>query len=91
MNFSKARPFLLVGAGKMGGARLSGWMGEGIDPSASTVCDPGLSDEMDALLARHGIRYVTAVPGDLKAGIVLVAVKPQMMEDALRRGGVASD
>ena len=26
MSFSKEQPFLLVGAGKMGGAMLSGWM-----------------------------------------------------------------
>ncbi|MEL7525177.1 MAG: pyrroline-5-carboxylate reductase [Pseudomonadota bacterium] len=83
MSFSKERPFLLVGAGKMGGAMLSGWMAEGIDPSAIVVCDPGLSSEMDALLTRHGIRHVTAIPDDLKAGIVLVAVKPQMMDTVL--------
>ncbi|WP_306141400.1 pyrroline-5-carboxylate reductase [Roseibium sp. MMSF_3412] len=83
MIFSKQRPFLLVGAGKMGGAMLSGWMAEGIDPSAIVVCDPGLSDEMDQLLTRHGIRHVTAVPDDLKAGIVLVAIKPQMMDTVL--------
>ncbi|TYC55785.1 pyrroline-5-carboxylate reductase [Rhodobacterales bacterium] len=83
MNFSKDRPFLLVGAGKMGGAMLSGWMAEGIDPSAIMVCDPRLSDEMEALLKKHGIRHVGEVPADLTAGIVLVAVKPQMMDEVL--------
>jgi len=83
MNFSKERPFLLVGAGKMGGAMLSGWMAEGIDPAAIVVSDPGLSEEMDALLKTHGIRHVTSVPADLRAAIVLVAVKPQLMDQVL--------
>ncbi|WP_428647441.1 pyrroline-5-carboxylate reductase [Roseibium sp.] len=83
MSFSRERPFLLVGAGKMGGAMLSGWMAEGIDPAAVTVCDPNVSEEMDALLKRHGIRHVTSVPDDLTAGIVLIAVKPQMMDQVL--------
>ncbi len=83
MSFSKERPFLVVGAGKMGGAMLSGWMAEGVDPSAIVVCDPGLSDEMGALLTRHGVRHVTAVPEDLTASIVMVAVKPQMMDKVL--------
>jgi len=83
MNFSKERPFLLVGAGKMGGAMLSGWMAEGIDPSTITVCDPRLSEEMDALLKKHTIRHVRSVPGDLSAGMVLIAIKPQMMDEVL--------
>jgi pyrroline-5-carboxylate reductase len=83
MIFSKERPFLLVGAGKMGGAMLSGWMAEGIDPAAIVVSDPRLSEEMDALLKKHGIRHVTAVPDDLAPAIVLVAVKPQMMDAVL--------
>ncbi|MCX2725886.1 pyrroline-5-carboxylate reductase [Roseibium salinum] len=83
MSFSRERPFLLVGAGKMGGAMLSGWMAEGIDPAAIIVSDPRLSDEMDALLKRHGIRHVTSVPEDMAAGVVLVAVKPQLMDQVL--------
>lgn len=83
MNFSKERPFLLVGAGKMGGAMLSGWMAEGVDPAAVVVSDPRLSEEMDALLKQHGIRHVTSVPEDLTPAIVLVAVKPQLMDAVL--------
>ncbi|WP_103223829.1 pyrroline-5-carboxylate reductase [Roseibium marinum] len=83
MSFSKERPFLLVGAGKMGGAMLSGWVADGIDTSALMVCDPHLSGPMAALLKQYGIRHVAAVPDDLSAGIVLVAVKPQMMDDVL--------
>ena len=83
MSFSKDRPFLLVGAGKMGGAMLSGWLAEGVDPAAIVVADPNLSDEIGAMLAKHGVRHVAAAPADLTAGIVLVAVKPQLMDQVL--------
>ncbi|MEP3048293.1 MAG: pyrroline-5-carboxylate reductase [Roseibium sp.] len=83
MTFSKERPFLLVGAGKMGGAMLAGWMADGVDAASVVVCDPKLSSEMEALLKQHGIRHVISVPSDLTAGIILVAVKPQMMDAVL--------
>ncbi len=31
---------MLVGAGKMGGAMLAGWLDAGLDPAATTVIDP---------------------------------------------------
>lgn len=83
MIFSKDRPFLLVGAGKMGGAMLSGWMAEGIDPSAIVVCDPQPAPEMVDLLSRHGVRHVPAVSADIAPSVVLIAVKPQMMDKVL--------
>ena len=83
MNLTKSSPLLLVGAGKMGGAMLSGWVEQGVDPAAIVVCDPRPSDEMAALLAAKGIRHVTSAPADLMPGVVLVAVKPQMMAEAL--------
>lgn len=83
MNLTKSKPLLLVGAGKMGGAMLSGWVEGGIDPSAIIVCDPKPSEEMAGLLSEKGIRHVTAVPADLTPAAVLVAVKPQMMADVL--------
>ncbi|MBS8260524.1 pyrroline-5-carboxylate reductase [Roseibium polysiphoniae] len=83
MIFCKERPFLLVGAGRMGGAMLSGWMADGVDPSAIVVCDPGPAPEMLSLLETHGIRHVTETPADLNPSIVLVAVKPQMMDAVL--------
>ncbi len=83
MNFSKERPFLLVGAGRMGGAMLSGWIADGVDPSALVVCDPGPAAEMLEMLSKHGVRHVTEVSADLKPAIVLIAVKPQMMDAVL--------
>lgn len=83
MIFSKDRPFLLVGAGKMGGAMLSGWMAEGVDPSAVVVSDPVPGGELLELLMRHGILHVKEVPADLRPMVIMIAVKPQMMSVVL--------
>ncbi|WP_417671939.1 pyrroline-5-carboxylate reductase [Roseibium sp.] len=83
MIFNKERPFLLVGAGKMGGAMLSGWIADGIDPASLVVSDPNPAPDMAAFLTKSGIRHVTAVTDDLKPAIVLVAVKPQLMDVVL--------
>ncbi|WP_349357812.1 pyrroline-5-carboxylate reductase [Stappia sp.] len=82
MSFSKTRPLVLVGAGKMGGAMLAGWVAAGTDPASLVVVDPAPSDEMRALLSEHGIRHAERAPDDLSAGVLLLALKPQMMADA---------
>ena len=47
---------VLVGAGKMGGAMLEGWLKGGADPRKIVAFDPAPPPEMKALLATHGIR-----------------------------------
>ena len=66
----------LVGAGRMGGAMLNGWLELGLDPSRVAIVDPQPSDEVAALVARG----VLLNPGNAaigKAAVVVVAVKPQ--------------
>lgn len=83
MIFSKDRPFLLVGAGKMGGALLSGWVADGTDPDSILVVDPQPSEDMKSFLDSHGIRHAAAAPEGIDAGVILIAVKPQMMDAVL--------
>ncbi|GGB35037.1 pyrroline-5-carboxylate reductase [Roseibium aquae] len=83
MIFSKERPFLLVGAGRMGGAMLSGWMAEGVDPSAIVVSDPSPPEEVRAVITGHGIRLAPEPPAGLEPAVVMVAVKPQLMNKVL--------
>jgi len=73
---------LLVGAGKMGGAMLEGWLALGVDPRRIAVLEPQPSEEI-ALLALRGVRLnppSTAI-GEVVA--LIVAVKPQSAPDVL--------
>jgi pyrroline-5-carboxylate reductase len=79
---------VLVGAGKMGGAMLEGWLKSGIRPEQVVALDPSPPPETLALLQKHHIRHNPAVASVKDAEVVLVAVKPQVMEDVLP--GVAS-
>ncbi|SDU29175.1 pyrroline-5-carboxylate reductase [Stappia sp. ES.058] len=83
MSFSKARPLVLVGAGKMGGAMLTGWIASGIDPQTIVVIDPAPSSDLLSFAARKGFRLDTALPAGTMAGVLLLALKPQMMASAL--------
>jgi len=76
------RPIVLVGAGKMGGAMLAGWAAR--PPGAPVmVVDPAVSDEVAASAAQLGARLASEPLADTKAGVLILAVKPQMMGDVL--------
>jgi pyrroline-5-carboxylate reductase len=67
----------------MGGAMLSGWLKSGIPGSSVFVVDPGPSPAMLATISDAGATHVTAAPADLKAGVLFLAVKPQVMDVVL--------
>src|SRR3979409_2199672 len=72
---------VLAGAGKMGGAMLSGWLAQGLDAAKVAVVEPYPSDELRALAAR-GVRLNPA-PKDVGAVAALViALKPQIFREA---------
>jgi pyrroline-5-carboxylate reductase len=82
---SHAINIVLVGAGKMGGALLEGWIGLGVDPAGVTVIEPQPSPQIAALAAR-GLRLnpgASSVPADA----VVIAVKPQTAPEALAEIG----
>ena len=83
MKINLTGTLVLVGAGKMGGAMLEGWLKAGADPKKIVALDPGPPPEVLALLARHGIRHNPSVDSITDAEVVLVAVKPQVMDDVL--------
>src|SRR5947199_8989317 len=72
---------VLVGAGKMGGAMLEGWIALGIDPAKILVIEPKPSRELMKLVAR-GLRVN---PGDppAEASVIILAVKPQVADDVV--------
>ncbi len=74
-----AASVLLVGAGKMGGAMLRGWVDRGL--TRGIVIEPGAS-----ALPSHApkgliqIADAAQLPADFQADVVVLAVKPQVME-----------
>ncbi len=71
---------VLLGCGKMGSAMLQGWLADGVIPSAVTILDPYPSDWVKARVT-EGVRLNVELPP--APAICVVAVKPQMMGDAL--------
>lgn len=71
---------VLLGCGKMGSALLQGWLGQGLALKSVWVLDPHPSDWLLGL-ASKGLHLNESLP--TAPAIVLVAVKPQMMAEAL--------
>lgn len=74
---------VLVGAGKMGGAMLEGWLSIGLRPEAITVLEPRPSPELLALGARHEIAVNPPLNEGAKPQVVVLAVKPQALDAAV--------
>jgi pyrroline-5-carboxylate reductase len=72
---------VLAGAGKMGGAMLSGWLAQGFDANRVAVIEPYPSDEIKALAAR-GVRLNPASKEFGGVAALVVALKPQMFREA---------
>ncbi|MDX2203468.1 MAG: pyrroline-5-carboxylate reductase [Hyphomicrobiaceae bacterium] len=77
-------PLLLVGAGNMGLALLSGWIARGLPPAQVLVQDPAPPPAAREFLAAHGIAAQSTI-GTLPSApaVLLMAVKPQIMADVL--------
>lgn len=73
----------LVGAGNMGGAMLSGWLKNGVDPSSILVIDPGANDAAKARFKEAGVQHVTEAPQGADVALLFLAVKPQVMATVL--------
>ncbi|SEV94816.1 pyrroline-5-carboxylate reductase [Cognatiyoonia koreensis] len=71
------RGLVLLGCGKMGSAMLAGWLDEGLPPDSVYVMDPNPTPWVEGT----GVHINAATPD--RPAIVIVAVKPQMMGDAL--------
>jgi pyrroline-5-carboxylate reductase len=82
-----AEPLLLVGAGKMGGAMLERWLANGLQPGEVTILDPYLEGDRWADLARRGVATATSVAAasDRAYKVMVLAVKPQSMAEALKQ------
>jgi pyrroline-5-carboxylate reductase len=74
-------PIVLAGAGKMGGAMLSGWLAQGLDPRHIAVIEPQPSGEIGALVTK-GVRLNPAAKDIGSVATLVVALKPQTFPEA---------
>jgi pyrroline-5-carboxylate reductase len=73
---------LLVGAGKMGGALLEGWLARGLDPRHVAVRDPAPPPEIAKLLSARKIAR-DPDPKKFSPDAIVLALKPQIAAAAL--------
>ena len=83
MTIALSSPLLLVGAGKMGGALLEGWLSRGLDPKAVFVQDPALPERMQRLAAEQGFAAGEAPILPRRPAVIVLAVKPALAEQVL--------
>lgn len=73
---------VLLGAGKMGGALLDGWLRLGLAPAQIAVIEPTPSPEI-AALAKRGVRLNPDPRALTDVAALVIAVKPQIAAKAL--------
>ncbi|WP_333714530.1 pyrroline-5-carboxylate reductase [Yoonia sp.] len=85
MNDVAVRGLVMLGCGKMGSAMLRGWLRTGLPPQSVYVIDPHPSDWVKT----QGVRINADLPAH--PAIAVIAVKPQMMAEALPDVGALGD
>jgi pyrroline-5-carboxylate reductase len=70
---------VLVGAGKMGGALLQGWLDLGLEAARIRVIEPQPVPHIRALCEARG---VVLAPPAASPDVLILAVKPQTLDDA---------
>ncbi len=83
MSVELKNQLFLVGAGKMGGALLEGWVAQGVDPQLVSVLDPGLASGAGALIQERQITLNPDLDNQARAEVVVLAIKPQIMGEVL--------
>ena len=73
---------VLVGAGKMGGAMLDGWLALGLDPAKVAIQEPQPAAGIAALKDR-GVRINPAAASVGDASVIVIAVKPQVAAEVV--------
>ena len=76
-------PVVLVGAGKMGGALLEGWLKLGLPAASAVVLDPNLPAEITAALSAQGVKVNPPLGAVAPPSVLLLAVKPQVAPEVL--------
>ncbi len=78
METLKRRGLVMLGCGKMGSAMLEGWLKGALEPADVWIVDPNPTDWLQGI---DGLHLNEGLPEE--PGLVMLAVKPQMMDEAL--------
>jgi len=84
MDDLSATRLILVGCGKMGSAMLKGWLARGLTEGRFWLVEP--AGALSADLEARGLRLLAtgeAVPDAACPDVVVLAVKPQVMDEAI--------
>ncbi|SDE69139.1 pyrroline-5-carboxylate reductase [Kordiimonas lacus] len=83
-HFSETSPLVLVGCGHMGRAMAQGWLRAGVPADHLYIVDPQAAPEsLPGSKADHFVASAGFLPKGMKARAIVMAVKPQIMNDAL--------
>ena len=74
---------VLVGAGKMGGAMLHGWLARDVPPDRIIVLDPSPPDDVARTIAENAIMLNPPPGGIENIEVLVLAIKPQNFDDVL--------
>src|SRR5205085_12013832 len=74
-----AAAVLLVGCGKMGGAMIAGWRERGL--TRAVVVEPAGAAALKLPNSVAVVADAAKIPADFKPDVVVLAVKPQVMDD----------
>lgn len=85
---------ILLGAGKMGGALLRGWISaqqrgllpvlDGVPP---VVIDPSPAPDLVDMGQGSGVVFLPEMPKILEGGLLVLAIKPQLFSSLFKAGG----
>lgn len=80
MSSKLPQSLVLVGAGKMGGAMLEGWLAIGMKGTGITILDPAPSPEIVTLAGAHDIALNPPLAYVQVPNVTVLAIKPQMLD-----------
>ncbi|MEQ8658498.1 MAG: pyrroline-5-carboxylate reductase [Hyphomicrobiales bacterium] len=75
---------VVIGAGKMGGALVDGWIAQGVDPAIIYLVDPAFAGDNRGWAAKGVACFARADDMDIaEPSLLMLAIKPQMMGTVL--------
>jgi len=77
---------LVIGAGRMGGAIINGWLQQGIGDKTLSILLTPIFEGLKSFTAHQGVHAaadVSDIPADIQFDYALLATKPQVIEQTL--------